>query len=65
MYLVSLLSDQEKDRDLVNDAQAVTKKCRQISAGSISKAEMHDRNRVAKEALDKLIEEASRRVRSQ
>jgi hypothetical protein len=65
MYLVSLLSDQKKDRDLVNGAVAVIEMCHQISARSESEAELHERNRIAKEALDKLIEEASRRVRIQ
>lgn len=65
LYLISLLSDHKKDRGLVSVAEDVIEKCRQISAESISKEEMHKRNRVAKEALDKLIEDASRRVQSQ
>jgi hypothetical protein len=64
MYLVSLLSDQKKDRDLVNGAKAVITMCHQISEQSVSVADLHERNQTAKEALDKLIEEASRRVRT-
>jgi hypothetical protein len=64
MYLVSLLSDQEKDRDLVKGAKAVIKMCHQISEQSVSVADLHEHNQTAKEALDKLIEEASRRVQS-
>ena len=65
MYLVSLLSDQENDRDLVKGAKAVIKMCHQISELSISMPDLHQRNQTAKEALDKLIEEASRRVRTE
>ena len=64
MYLVRLSSDQEKDPDLVNDAVDVIEMCHQISEQSVSVADLHDRNQTAKEALDKLIEEASRRVRT-
>jgi hypothetical protein len=65
MYLVSLLSDQEKDRDLVSGAVAVIEMCHQISARSVSEGELYERDRLAKESLDRLIEEASRRLRSQ
>jgi hypothetical protein len=65
LYKVSLLSDQQTDRDLVNDAKAVIELCRRISAGPSTEAELHERNRTATEALEKLIEYASRRVQSQ
>jgi hypothetical protein len=64
-HLVSLLSDQQRDRDLVNDAKTVIALCHRISTGPRTEAELHERNRAATEALEKLIENASRRVRIQ
>ena len=53
-YLVNLLSDQDQDRGLVSDAADVIEKCHQISKESVSETDLHRREQLAKEALDKL-----------
>jgi len=63
MYLVSLLSDQHKDGDLLEDAEAVIELSDEISDKSTSESDLRNRNQIAKEALGKLIEKAGRRIR--
>ncbi|WP_374023215.1 hypothetical protein [Mycobacterium sp. HNNTM2301] len=61
-FMVVLLADRENDQDLLTAARDVIEKCHQISAVSESMADLQSHDLAAKEALDELIEEASRRV---
>lgn len=61
-FMVVLLADQKNDQDLITQAREVIEKCHQISAVSASMADLQRHDLAAKEALDKLIEQASRRV---
>jgi hypothetical protein len=63
MYLVMLLANQQKDQGLEQELADVIEKCHQITMKSgDDKAELHDYEQVAREALDKLVRDASRRV---
>lgn len=62
MHLVSLLSDQDKDRDLVKDARAVIEMCDHLPDKSVSKEDLDSRNKIPKDAMLKLIEKAGRRI---
>lgn len=64
-HLVSLLSDQQRDRDLVRYANLVIHLCQQISAGTDTESDLRERDFRATKALEELIENASRRVQSQ
>jgi hypothetical protein len=64
MHLVSLLSDQDKDRDLVKDARAVVEMCDDLSDKSACKEDLDNRNTIAKDAMLKLIEKAGRRIQN-
>jgi len=62
-YLVILLANQQKDQGLDQGLDDVIEKCHQITKRSgDDKAEVHDYERVAREALDNLVRDASRRV---
>jgi hypothetical protein len=64
-HLVILLSDQQRDRDLVAYANLVIHLCQQISAGTDTESDLRERDVRATKALEELIENASRRVQSQ
>jgi hypothetical protein len=62
LHLVSLLSDQDQDRDLVEDARALIEMCDDLSDQSVSEDDLANRNVRAKDATRTLIEKAGQRM---
>jgi hypothetical protein len=62
-YLVMLLADQQKHQGLGQELADVIEKCHEITKQSRDdKAELYDYEQVAREAVDKLVRDASRRI---
>jgi hypothetical protein len=62
LYRLKIVGDLVKDAPLLASADAVIKSSREVSFGTSSIAAVNDKNRLAKEALDRFASEANRRV---